>query len=51
MTAGRPRLCPDDTLLLVVQLVAAGWSYRAICETLNTAGEPTPSGRSRWYPS
>ncbi|AGZ41683.1 hypothetical protein AFR_17025 [Actinoplanes friuliensis DSM 7358] len=47
----RPRACSDDTLLLVVQLVRAGWSQRAISEVLNGLDIPTPNDCSHWYAS
>jgi hypothetical protein len=47
----RPRVCPDDTLLLVVQMRQAGWTMRTIVDLLNTSGIPTPGGCHRWWPS
>ncbi len=47
----RPRACPDDTLLLVVQMSRAGWSGTVITELLNGTHVPTPGGRARWWPS
>lgn len=47
----RPRVCPDDTLLLVVQMRRAQWTVRGICESLNATKVPTPGGKPRWWPS
>ncbi|MEU4651663.1 recombinase family protein [Nocardia fluminea] len=48
---GRPRVCPDDVLALVVSMHRKGISYRGIVAELNAEGIPTPGGGHRWYPS
>ncbi|WP_194814425.1 recombinase family protein [Nocardia sp. XZ_19_385] len=48
---GRPRVCPDDVLELIVAMNRNGITYRSICSELNANGVPTPAGRQRWYPS
>jgi hypothetical protein len=47
----RPRACPDDTLLLVVELARSGMSQRNIADLLNRFGIPTPCDRVRWHAS
>jgi hypothetical protein len=51
MTRGRPRTCPDDVLLLVVQMRRRGWTLRTISDVLTLTGVPTPAGRPQWHPS
>jgi DNA invertase Pin-like site-specific DNA recombinase len=48
---GGPRRCPDAVLAEVVRLRAAGARLVDIAEALNAAGEPTPGGGVRWWPS
>lgn len=48
---GRPRLCSDETLGLMVDARLKGRTLREISEMLNAAGITTPTGRRPWYPS
>jgi hypothetical protein len=51
MSGGRPRVCPDDVLLLVVTMRRNGSSMRAVATTLTGMGVPTPCGKTRWHAS
>lgn len=48
---GRPRRCPVDVLIRVIELRVAGARLIDICNELNGDGVPTPGGGLRWYPS
>lgn len=47
---GRPRMCPDDVLALVVDRRSNGALLREIAEELNAAGRETPGGKPVWLP-
>jgi hypothetical protein len=48
---GRPRRCPLDVLVRVVELREAGALLTEICDQLNADHIPTPGGGLRWWPS
>ena len=48
---GRPRRCPYDVLVLVVELRSSGARLIDICDRLNVAEIPTPGGGAYWWPS
>jgi hypothetical protein len=48
---GRPRRCPLDVLVRVVELREAGALLIEICDQLNADNIPTPGGGMRWWPS
>jgi hypothetical protein len=48
---GRPRRCPLDVLVRVVELREEGTLYKEICNQLNADHIPTPGGGIRWWPS
>lgn len=48
---GRPRCCPLDVLIRVVELRTAGATFKVICNQLNAENIPTPGGGRRWWPS
>jgi hypothetical protein len=48
---GRPRRCPLDVLVRVVELREAGAKLTEICDQLNAEKIPTPGGGRRWWPS
>lgn len=48
---GRPLLCPEPVLLLVVELREQGSTLQEICDYLNERGLLTPQSRSRWQRS
>jgi hypothetical protein len=48
---GRPRRCPLDVLVRVIELRVAGALLREICSQLNAEDIPTPGGGPRWWPS
>lgn len=48
---GRPRRCPLDVLVRVVELREAGTKLTEICNQLNADNIPTPGGGRRWWPS
>lgn len=45
---GRPRVCDDDTLVMVVRLRDERKTLLQICEILNADKIPTPGRRSEW---
>jgi DNA invertase Pin-like site-specific DNA recombinase len=48
---GRPRIVPSAVVEQIVQARAAGFSYRAIAETLTIEDIPTAQGGARWHAS
>lgn len=48
---GRPRRCPLEVLVRVVELRGEGALLREICNQLNADHIPTPGGGMRWWPS
>lgn len=48
---GRPRRCPLDVLIRVVELRKAGTTLTEICNQLNADNVRTPGGGPRWWPS
>lgn len=48
---GRPRRCPLDVLVRVVELREAGVKLTEICNLLNAENIPTPGGGQWWWPS
>lgn len=48
---GRPRRCPLEVLVRVVELRESGALLIGICDQLNTDNIPTPGGGMRWWPS
>ena len=48
---GRPRRCPLDVLVRVVELRAEGFLLREICDQLNADNILTPRGGMHWWPS
>lgn len=48
---GRPRRCPLDVLIRVVELRDTGARLMEICNQLNADKIPTPGGGMRWWPS
>jgi hypothetical protein len=48
---GRPRTCPDDTLIQVVLARESGARLIDIAKMLNAGNVRTPGGGAQWYPS
>jgi len=48
---GRPRRCPYDLLVRIINLYEGGARQQDICDQLNAEGILTPGGGKRWWPS
>jgi hypothetical protein len=48
---GRPPDCPHERATYIVELHRQGLNLARICEVLNRADIPTPSGGPRWTKS
>lgn len=48
---GRPRSCPYELLVRIVNLYEGGARQQDICDQLNAEGVLTPGGGKHWWPS
>lgn len=48
---GRPTSVTPEAVAIIEAMRKSGASYRAVAETLNRAGTPTPQGGREWYAS
>lgn len=48
LPVGRPRGVSPETLAVMAEWRARGWTIVMIADRLNSRGVPTPSGRGRW---